>query len=288
MMPTAAPQKHQLFGLEHKPLPSVPPQSDPIFLHRLAELSDEVRQLLVRFLLPVELLVTFGIDPVTLRGAGDQVMVETAQSGDGHNWGLRVLSGLNQRDPLVELEITDTIFNRLAVAWVNMNDPHSPRFDIDVLASGDSTLRGKGERNLDAEMAAMVAGLAPGQVRRGLGCFKTVIASLEQFLAALHHHEYEVEPLFYHNAVLFERMGFHYIKGRHRMQRIHTAFLPGGEIASRLNGATPFRDPMLGMSVRGRSWAIHDGILDEPWDGLKLLKRIGVRSGEDTTLGLPW
>ncbi|NJD90766.1 MAG: hypothetical protein FIA91_04495, partial [Geobacter sp.] len=33
-------------------------------------------------------------------------------------------------------------------------------------------------------------------------------------------------------------------------------------------GSTPFRQPGMELTVHGRSWAIHDGILDEPWEEL--------------------
>jgi acetoin utilization protein AcuC len=37
--------------------------------------------------------------------------------------------------------------------------------------------------------------------------------------------------------------------------------------------------------VRGRSWAIHDGILDTPWEGPKMCKKIGVHAGTSTFTG---
>jgi hypothetical protein len=37
--------------------------------------------------------------------------------------------------------------------------------------------------------------------------------------------------------------------------------------------------------VRGRSWAIHDGVLDEPWDEVQIYKMIGVHAGIDSFPG---
>ena len=35
-------------------------------------------------------------------------------------------------------------------------------------------------------------------------------------------------------------------------------------------------------TVRGRSWAIHDGIMDEAWDDVRIYKMIGENSGINT------
>ena len=42
-----------------------------------------------------------------------------------------------------------------------------------------------------------------------------------------------------------------------------------GDLAGRLDGST-FRPLDAGRTVRGRSWAIHDGILGEPWPELHM------------------
>ena len=63
------------------------------------------------------------------------------------------------------------------------------------------------------------------------------------------------------------------------MREIDEGFRPGGELFRRLDGSTPFRMPGMERTVRGRSWAIHDGILDEPWDGVRIYKTIGASAG---------
>ena len=52
------------------------------------------------------------------------------------------------------------------------------------------------------------------------------------------------------------------------MKRIHELFQPGGELFKKMDRSTPFRKPELAQTVRGRSWAIHDGILREIEDEL--------------------
>ncbi|HSQ15589.1 MAG TPA: hypothetical protein VLQ94_04705, partial [Candidatus Binatia bacterium] len=62
-------------------------------------------------------------------------------------------------------------------------------------------------------------------------------------------------------------------------------FRSGGLLCGRLDGSTPFRRPSFGLTVRGRSWAIHDGILDEPWESPKMYKTVGENAGVDTFPG---
>jgi acetoin utilization protein AcuC len=90
------------------------------------------------------------------------------------------------------------------------------------------------------------------------------------------------EPLTYDNAIRYERYGFDYVVGKRLMQEIAAGFAPGGVLFGRLDGSTPFRQPGMEKSVLGRSWAIHDGIMDEPWDGVRIYKTIGVHAGVDT------
>ncbi|HEY81376.1 MAG TPA: hypothetical protein G4O05_09945 [Caldilineae bacterium] len=281
--------KFSLLSLEpRRPLPTAPEEPQPIFLRELPKHDKRFRYTLAHILLPVDLLVKFGIDPITLRNKAGQVMVHTAHSEDGMTWALRLLNDIDPRDPLMEIELSDTPFNRIAVNWVAMNDPRAPRFDVDRMPDGSPTLRGMAQRNIPAEIAAMQAGLAPGQVRQGLHQFRRMLQDLEQVFAAMHQYEFDVEPLFYHAAILFERHGFHYSRGEAFMRRIHEGFQPGGDLWARLDGSTPFRRTEQARTIRGRSWAIHDGILDEPWDGVKMYKRLGVHSGEDTAPDVPW
>ncbi len=52
-------------------------------------------------------------------------------------------------------------------------------------------------------------------------------------------------------------------------------FKPGNLLHERLDGSTPFRMQGMERTVRGRSWAIHDDILDAPWDGIVIYKMVG-------------
>ena len=281
--------KSSLLSLEpEKPIETAPEQPHPIFLRELPKHDEKFRHTLAHILLPVDLLVQYGVDPITLRNKEGKVMVHTGHSPDGMIWAMRLLNDIDPRDPLMEIELADTPFNRIAVNWVAMNDPEAPRFDVDRMPDGTSTLRGTAQRNIPAELAAMEAGLAPGQVRKGLRHLSRLLQDLEQVFAAMNQYEFDIEPLYYHAAILFEHYGFRYTRGQGFMENIHKGFQPGGHLYAKLDGSTPFRRPEMANSIRGRSWAIHDGVLEEAWDGIKMYKRLGVHAGISTAPDVPW
>ncbi len=191
-------------------------------------------------------------------------------------------------DPVLYGHLTDTMNGQIHVLLYILNDPDSPRFDVDRMPDGSPTRFGISKRNIEAETAAMLAGLAPGQVRRGLHLFKQAISTFEEFVVSLGHDMYFAEPLYYHNAVIFERHGFSYQMGRRRMEGIHLGFGEGGELSQRLDGSTPFRSSNAGNSIRLRSWAIHDGIMGEPFTNVTMYKHVGKLAGVNTTPGCGW
>jgi acetoin utilization protein AcuC len=72
------------------------------------------------------------------------------------------------------------------------------------------------------------------------------------------------------------------------MDEIHEGFQPEGRLYRQLDESTPFRAQDHWNSVRGRAWAIHDGILDAinaRWDGLRMIKQVGRNAGADTFPG---
>jgi len=129
------------------------------------------------------------------------------------------------------------------------------------------------------------AGLAPGQVRKGLRVSRMLIPLFEEFVECLGHDYYLMEPLAYHNAILFERLGCNYVQGQRKMQWVHLGFQPGSLLFEKLDGSRPFLQPDAWRTIRGRSWAIHDGILGEPWHGIKMYKRVGRHAEVDTFPG---
>ncbi len=191
-------------------------------------------------------------------------------------------------DPLLYGHLTDTMNGQIHVLLYILNDPDSPRFNVDQMPDGRKTRFGTLVRNLEAEKAALQAGLAPGQVRSGLRMLSEAIRSFEDFIESLGHDMYFVEPLYYHNAVIFERYGLAYQMGRRRMEAYHAGFSEGGAYTPLLHEGNPFRQPGAADSIRLRSWAIHDGILGEPFTDVTMYKRIGKSAGVNTTPGCGW
>lgn len=191
-------------------------------------------------------------------------------------------------DPVLYGHLEDTLSGHVHILLYVLNDPESPRFDVDRLPDGTSTKFGTIARNVEAELAAMHFGLAPGQIRRGLRLLGEAIQAFERFIESLGQDLYFAEPLYYHTAALFENYGFAYQKGRKLMERIQRGFADGGDLISLLDGSTPFRSPQAKDSVRLRSWAIHDNLLGEPFTGVTMYKRVGKLAGLNTYGSCDW
>lgn len=255
----------------------------PISLRAINQLSEGAKRRLYRTLIPPDLLVRFGINPITWRGSdGDDHVQLTAEPGSSV---VKVSArhAVYARDPFAYLEVADNAFNGIDVALVVFNDPTAPRFHTDLdIESSRETLFGTLGRNLAEEEQAMQAGLAPGQVRLGLHASRAALQHLETFLCLLGHSAFYVEPLTYVDAWLFEERGFAYVSGHRLMDDIHAEFQPGGRLHAALDNSTPFRRPEQWQTVRGRAWAIHDGILERigaSWNGLRMVKQLGRQAG---------
>jgi len=201
---------------------------------------------------------------------------------------IRFFHPSDRRDPVLYAQLADTPNNQIIVLLLVINDPCAPRFDVDRDWQGERTKFGTLSRNVEAEVAAMQAGLGPGQIRRGLKISRAMLPAFEQFMARLGHELFFLEPLAYHSAIVFERFGFAYSQGRRKMEWIDRQFQPGGELFKRLDGSTPFRLPGADRTVRGRSWAIHDGILGESFTDIHMYKRIGKSAGLCTFPNAEW
>jgi hypothetical protein len=251
----------------------------PISLREVIEWDLRWQRMLFRILVPIDLLVQHQINPIALTDSQGRPVAFSRPGADRSSFRLELYPSGDAPEPMAELELADTQYNQIEVVWVAMQNPTAPRFDTDLVP---------GRRNPAAEEAAMVAGLAPGQVRQGLGAFRWLAERIETMRLCLNQRELVVRPLFYHTAVLFEQLGFAYIHGLHRMEAIAQGFGVDGDLLARLDSSTPFRGPELAATIRGRSWAIHDGILPEPWDRVRMVKHLGVHAGISTCPGLPW
>lgn len=238
-------------------------------------LPAHVRTALYARLVPDELFTRFGIDRRTLTGVHDEPLVRVT-APPGKPWArVEVRASHEDRDPVLLVDVEMPALGIAELAFVQINDPTSRRYAIDRDPDGQDTLYGTVSRNLSEEARALADGLAPGQVRRGLRLLRSVLASMDEFCRRLNKELYLIEPLFYHSAVLYERGGCGYLMGRDQMEEIGRGFAEDGPLTRRLDGSTPFRQPGFEKTVRGRSWAITDGILGAPFSGVKMYKAPG-------------
>ncbi len=257
-------------------------------LATINQLSDDGRDQIYRTVLIDELLDRYAIDRQTLLNPRDERVVSFDASPTVGLVEMRVWRQLTDRDPLMYMQLADTTHNQIVILLFITNDPDKPRFPVDRDWGGEPTKFGTLTRNLEAEVAAMEAGLSPGQVRQGLRMARKILPNFERFISRLGHDLYLMEPLAYHSAILFESFGCAYSQGRRRMERIQQEFQPGGELFRQLDGSTPFRRPGAEKTVRGRSWAIHDGILGEQYTEYHMYKHVGERADVSTFPDYVW
>ncbi len=248
-------------------------------------LPAEERSRVYQSLLPLDVILRFGIDLQSQPDDGSRLF-RIAPGRTSVTLSLR--HAPQAEDPLLYLQLADTAMGQIEVVMFIVNDPDSERFDTDRLPDGTPTHFGTVRRNVVEEIRAMEAGLAPGQVRRGLRLTRDLMPGLERFVAHLDRDAFFIEPLSYHNAILFERLGFSYMAGLGRMEWIHREFASGGLLCHRLDGSTLFRRPGAQETVRGRSWAVHDGIMGMPYDGIKMYKQVGIHAGVVTFPEAAW
>lgn len=245
----------------------------------------EKREIYNRIIAP-EILERFHLSPFLVDKDGNDLFDVIAPAGSS-SVEMSLYHKHGFEDPILYGHLTDTLNGQIHILLYIMNDPDSPRFDVDRMPDGSPTKFGTTDRNLEAEKAALQAGLSPGQIRHGLKSLSRATDTFEKFIHDLGHELYFIEPLYYHNAVIFERYGFAYQSGRRRMERIQAGFSKEGELTAKLDGSD-FRPPEAANSIRLRSWAIHDGILGEPFSNVTMYKKVGKMAGISTTGDTPW
>jgi hypothetical protein len=250
-------------------------------------LDDDEKQRIYNLLIPAEIMQRFGIAP-DFRDAQGRKLLDLRCEAGSSSTEMSLYHRYGFPDPVLYGHITGTLNGLVHVLLYVLNDPESPRFDVDRLPDGTPTRFGTEHRNLEAEEAAMLFGLAPGQVRRGPRLLGSAVQAFDDFVTSLGHDLYFAEPLYYHNAILFERYGFSYEKGRRLMQSVQEGFMPGGDLRLRLDGSTAFRQPQAANSIRLRSWALHDGLMGERFQGVTMYKRTGKSAGLDICPGCDW
>jgi len=257
----------------------------PISIYAINNLSENAKRRLYRTLLPPPLLMRFRINPVSWADSDGAPRVQLTAEPESNTVTVAVRHPAEAPEPFFLLELGDNNINGFELNFIALHDPEGPRFAVDLDEEGQGTSFGTVRRNLAEEARALAAGLAPIQLRRNLGAAQLVFEQLELFMAFAAHQAYSLEPLTYAAAWVFERRGFAYVRGHKLMNDIQREFQPGGRLHAALDGSTPFRQPDQWRTVRGRAWAIHDGILeaiDAQWDHLRMIKQLGKHAGVET------
>ncbi len=250
-------------------------------LREINRLEPDEKESLYRAFLPPRLLSALGVNSGALHTNEIDGVEFIAPAGLGFT---RIVARRHpeDQDPLFFVEISDTSYHQIELSFCIITDPDAPRFQVDLDAAGKDNWFASLGRNLPEEVRSMRAGLFPNQVRRGMRLFKEFFPLFERFVDGLGVDMITAEPLTYDNAIRYEKYGFDYLTGRKLMLTIDEGFKPGGRLFALLDGSTPFRMPGMERTVRGRSWAIHDGVLNEPWDGIQIYKTVGDYAGVNT------
>ena len=267
------------------PSRAVPVAVRPRSIQELNALPRESSQPLYLCLIPPPLLAELRIDPVTLCGPSGDRLVQITSPEDKPWARVEVRASADDRDPILLVDVEMSPLAVPELAFVQVADPTAPRFGIDRDPDGLDTLYGTRSRNVGEELRAMHAGLAPGQVRRGLRMLGSVLQAMERFCERIGTQIFLIEPLFYHSAILYERHGCGYLLGREVMEAIHDGFAVDGPLAGGLDSSSPFRLPAAADTVRGRSWALHDGLAPSAWGGVKMYRVAGRPAGISTFPG---
>ena len=257
---------------------------------KLNRLPKEERNAIYLRLVPETLFEMFQIDRQTLTNQHGERVVTGIFPPEENFACIEVKYRAQDRDCIFSCQVSmEAFMQSLYLDFLMINDPFSERFNIDVDECGKDTLLGTRSRNIPEEIRAMEAGLAPGMVRHGLRLVKEFVKSLEAFMTPLELKTTTMGAFFYHNALSWEKHGFTYFKGGKMMERIHREFQPAGLLYRKLDDSTPFRRKGMEKTVRGRSWAIYDGIFaeafDEEWESPKMYKMLGKDSGVNTFPG---
>jgi len=247
---------------------------------RLNRLPKEERNRIYLQLVPPSLFKNFHIDPRTLLNPQGEHVVTGIFPSDENFSCIEVRYRSGDKDPIFSCQVSlEAFMQSLHLDFIIISDPFSERFNLDVDEEGRDTLYGTRSRNIPEEVRAMEAGLAPGMIRKGLRLMGEFSGCLDVFMDALGIKTITTDAFFYHNAILWERYGFQYFKGRMVMERIHQEFQPGGLLGQKLDDSTPFRKRGMEKAVRGRSWAIYDGVyadvFGEEWESPIMYKTPG-------------
>jgi hypothetical protein len=247
---------------------------------KLNRLPKEERDRIYLELVPEPIFKMYQIDRRRLTNRFGERVVRGIFPPDENFGCIEVQYRAGDKDCIFSCQVSlESFMQSIHLDFLIINNPFSERFNVDVDELGRDTLFGTRSRNIPEEIRAVEVGLAPGMVRRGLRLMREFVKSLEVFMGSLGLKSITTNAFFYHNALLWEKYGFTYFRGGKMMENIHREFQPGGLLYEKLDDSTPFRRKEFERTIRGRSWALYDGIsldaFDEEWEGPIMYKILG-------------
>ena len=247
---------------------------------RLNRLPNEERDRTYLSLVPESIFERFQIDHKTLLNQFGERVVRGIFPPDENLGCIEVKYRSGDRDCIFSCQVSlEAFMQSLHLDFLIINDPFSERFNVDIDEEGGDTFFGTRSRNIPEEMKAMEAGLAPGMVRKGLRLLGEFVKCLDAFMAEVELKTVTAGAFFYHNAIMWERYGFTYFRGGRMMETIHREFQPGGLLYKKLDDSAPFRRKGFEKTIRGRSWALYDGVyldaFDKEWESPIMYKTLG-------------
>jgi hypothetical protein len=251
-------------------------------LRGINRLPFEIKERVYASLIPLDLFASYGVDRFSLMDREGQKALQFDFPPETGNVKIAFRRSRSENDPIVFIQLSDTRYEEVEFEWIIINDPDSERFNINRLDRTQFLPPESEFRYVPEEVRAMEAGLAPGQIRRGLHKFHEIMDLLESLLSRIHIPLVKGYPYAYHNAIELERFGYFYTSEKERMLDIDREFHFGGPLFNQLDESTPFRRRGMERTVRGRSWAIHDGLMARPWICPTMIKITGNKARDYT------
>ena len=237
-------------------------------IQEINALPREVAEALYARLVPDELFDRFGIDPSTLCDRDGARLVRVTAPPDKPWARVEVRSSTEDRDPALLVDVEMSPLSVPELAFVQITDPAGPRFAIDRDPDGRDTLFGTASRNVVEEARAMRDGPGP---RAGAARPAAALAGAGRDGGLLHADRQGDLP---HRAALLplghplRAPGLRLPDGPRRDGGDPRRLLRGrgaADGARRLLAASA--RPDAARTVRGRSWALHDGVIEGLWGG---------------------
>jgi hypothetical protein len=140
-------------------------------LSQINRLDEPEKNIIYAGLLPERLLQLLSVDRKTLLNpAGERLVTIIAPAGLSLIR-IEVRFRPDSNDSTFFLELSDTQYNQMELAFCIICDPSAPRFDVDLDEQGRINWFASHGRNIPEELRALQAGLFPNQTRRGLRLF---------------------------------------------------------------------------------------------------------------------